>query len=176
MLKGHKSGCRCVGCSVQTRARGAEALRAARGSRRQAQRNPLTRAETAAVLQRSKSEWKSARKFGEAPTTQSYFMGRQDAFRFIAREFGLAARGGRGMKALMKAAPAKYAVRQNPPRGVRVVGRIPGRLLEVRYNRSGSGTRHPGLYKHNFKAGVQAFALSDGSILLRGPRPVWVKQ
>ena len=59
----------------------------------------------------------------------------------------------------------------NPP--ARRVGPIPGTLTRVEYRRTG---KHPGKYYHQFGRGVRAFALADGSILLKGPRRLFVRQ
>jgi hypothetical protein len=59
----------------------------------------------------------------------------------------------------------------NPP--PRVVGTIPGRMTRIEYQRTGE---HPGRYYHNFKPGVSARVLSDGSVLLQGPRRLHIKE
>ena len=48
--------------------------------------------------------------------------------------------------------------------------RIPGRVMEIRYRRSG---KDRGLYKHPFTGRVGMYARADGSILLRGRSRVW---
>ena len=53
----------------------------------------------------------------------------------------------------------------NPP--MKVVGRIPGRLEEIRYQRTGP---HKGPYKHKFKTPATIYALQDGSIIIRPRR------
>ena len=58
----------------------------------------------------------------------------------------------------------------NPPR---VLGPIPGRMKEIRYQRTG---RDRGPYFHKFGPNVRAFACADGSVILRGPRPLFVNQ
>jgi hypothetical protein len=59
----------------------------------------------------------------------------------------------------------------NPP--ARVLGPIPGRMKEIRYQRTGSDR---GPYFHKFGPNVRAFACADGSVILRGPRPLFVNQ
>lgn len=178
-MKGHKPGCRCVGCSVQTRARGTAALRGRRGLRLSdvvhrtftragilkpaSRRNPLTRMETAKVIRwRRQAERKAAEMLrGGSLPLEREARGRASAFDLVRNAFGAR----RSLKTFGG----------NPLAGLRVIGPIPGQLLEIRYRRQGQ-TVHPGLYKHAFRRGVQAFALSDGSILIRGAKPVWVKQ
>ena len=106
MMRGHKRGCRCVGCSPATRAKGMRALRSGKPKARKT-RPPVSRAR-----------------------------------------------------------------RRNAP-SLHVVGTIPGRLQEIRYQRTG---KRPGPYKHTFGRGVQILALSDGSIVLRGRRRLWGKE
>lgn len=79
-----------------------------------------------------------------------------------------------GLRAVWAAYPAEAAAwgipRPNPPR---VLGPIPGRMREIRYQRTG---KDRGPYFHKFGPNVRAFACADGSVILRGPRPLFVNQ
>lgn len=55
-------------------------------------------------------------------------------------------------------------------RNPKVVGRIPGHALEIRYQRTGRSL--PGRYKHPFEHPVKMYAMNDGSVLLRGTKKI----
>lgn len=61
--------------------------------------------------------------------------------------------------------------RRNPSRRAHVVAMIPGRTTEIRYIREGE---HSGPYKHAFSRAtdVRQYAMSDGSVLLKGKRRI----
>jgi hypothetical protein len=69
-------------------------------------------------------------------------------------------------------------LRSNPP-SARVIGEIPGRLLEIRYDRKGPGVSADmaGLYKHPFKAQAKILALANGGLLIlpTGRKRLWVR-
>jgi hypothetical protein len=79
-----------------------------------------------------------------------------------------------GLRAVWAQYPGEAAAwgipRANPPR---VLGPIPGAMREIRYQRTG---RDRGPYVHKFGKNVKAFACADGSVVLRGPRPLFVNQ
>ena len=128
--------------------------------------NPLTRAETAAAL-------REARRYGQQGTQQRHVaaarrepfatwresaarsLGAAEAVRRLALRFGPHSRQG------------------NPP--PRVLGAIPGRMTRIEYRRTGPTA---GRYYHNFQpaSDVRAWALSDGSVILAGRRPLVVRQ
>jgi hypothetical protein len=64
--------------------------------------------------------------------------------------------------------PRRLTYRNNPP----VEGVIPGRVEEIRYQRTG---RHAGPYKHRFTSPASLVALRDGSVLVKpqGRRKLW---
>lgn len=143
-----------------------QVIRVARG-------NPLTRAETAAVLRSARRDTREATVHPRGSRRRAWLEGAAAQGKILAAVYGQAAmldpKTGRrtGRRALMGRYPERFAVQRNP----RVLGTIPGRMTEIRYNRTG---RHPGPYYHKFSRGVQAFRLSDGSVLLRGRKPLWV--
>jgi hypothetical protein len=167
-LPGHKRGCRCVGCSPETRKRGMAALRRMAKRRGQALRHNKKPSRPAGVSVSSR------------PTLQG-----------VARVAGKEA----GNRSMRKAGRKQWAqadhnaalreyhrvlgtdlAEGNPKRPnprSRTVGAIPGMLTRIEYRRTG---KHPGRYYHRFGRGVRAFALADGSIVLRGPRRLYVRQ
>jgi hypothetical protein len=234
-MRGHKRGCRCVGCSAATRARGMAALRRrsggqSSGSRHNAQParppgkpsrlsmkeaarragqdagnrsmrkagrkkwsqadwnaatreyhrvlgtdlaegNPLTRSETTRVLREHRYYEALARK--SSIPRRSYLVGMADATLAVARKFGVrppAARRPEKIRTRVDPYRENPGGKRNLPR--RMVGRIPGVLTRVEYRRAG---KHPGQYYHKFGRDVRAFALADGSILLKGPRRLYVR-
>jgi len=62
---------------------------------------------------------------------------------------------------------AKAARHRRLATNPRMQGTIPGRALEIRYQRTGS---QPGRYKHPFESPVRMYAMNDGSVLLRGSK------
>ena len=140
-MSGHRVGCRCVGCSPATRARGMSELLKRKVKATGVVRRTFTR-------------------FDAAPRG----MVRRNRVQTSARN------------------PQPSIQRNSPILGVvggrritaSVVGRLPGHVLDIRYERRGD-TAHPGLYRHRFGPGVVCEALSDGSIRIRGPKPVWGK-
>ncbi len=158
-MRGHKRGCRCVGCSPATRARGMAALRRrtggqSAGSRRNAQpaRPPVKPPRLEQIARRAAQDAgnRSMRKAGRKQWSQADW---HAATREYHRVLGTDLAEG------------------NPPS--RRVGGIPGTLTRVEYVRTG---KHPGKYYHKFGRGVRAFALADGSLLLKGPRRLFVRQ
>jgi hypothetical protein len=213
MMRGHKRGCRCVGCSPVTRARGMAALRRraggqSGGSRRNAQpaRPPAIRffsradisikgvARSAAQDAGNRSMRKAGRKqWSQADwnvATREYHrvLGTdlaegnpqlsRKASRFISRHVRKHIRTDRmpprrAVRAAYEEARGKGFKVPRAPNPPRPLGVIPGRLTRVEYLRVG---KHPGRYYHNFGPRVKAYALADGSILLKGPRRLFVRQ
>jgi hypothetical protein len=79
----------------------------------------------------------------------------------------------RAVRAAYEEARGKGLKVPKAPTPLRSVGLIPGTLTRVEYRRVG---KHPGRYYHNFGPRVKAYALADGSILLKGPRRLFVRQ
>lgn len=162
MIEGRRDGERAWRVLGDVRTLYASADRAARG-------NPLSRRETAQVLRHAGRLRRAARTI------------RRGASRYqgIARasEISLAERTqGKASEAAFIAhtwGKARRAYLPNPRGGVRVVGSIPGNMGKIFYNRTG---KYRGPYVHKFSRGVKAFRLSDGSVLLRGRKPLWVRQ
>ena len=79
MMRGHKRGCRCVGCSPATRAKGMRALKARA-------RNPLTRSEALVVAKRAQHSLREARGLDGYPSSLVY-AGRAAAYRDVVGDF-----------------------------------------------------------------------------------------
>ena len=79
MMRGHQRGCRCVGCSPATRAKGMRALK------RRA-RNPLTRSEALVVAKRAQHSLREARGLDGYPSSLVY-AGRAAAYRDVVGDF-----------------------------------------------------------------------------------------
>lgn len=122
--------------------------------------NPLNRTETRAVYSAAARFYQRAadRPRGSAP--RAYRVGRADSYRKVVQEYG-------ARRHRMRV-PARVSV--NPPR---IIGPIPGVMRRIEYRRTKD---RPGMYYHNFNRGVRAYALADGSVLLRGPKPLYVNQ
>ena len=141
--------------------------------------NPLTRQESGSVIRAARTASRQARRGGRSPqigteSARDYFTGRRDALVDVAYGFG-PQRFTRARRIAKFAARRRTGMRlgpsgMNPPR---LIGPIPGVMRRIEYRRTKD---RPGLYYHNFKRGVRAYALSDGSVLLRGPKPLYVNQ
>jgi hypothetical protein len=149
--------------------------------------NPLTRREGARLLHeardrlasgyrhRDKADFRALRAgeaSGLAYAFQEWGPGGAKTYRAWARRSRIAGRLTRRARILAYTGEKPRRL-PNPRAGVRVVGTIPGAMGKIFYNRTG---KYPGPYVHTFSRGVRAFRLSDGSVLLRGPKPLWVQQ
>jgi hypothetical protein len=77
---------------------------------------------------------------------------------------------------MKKVAPRKRSrARKNPARRVNhhLTGavKLSDRVESVYYRHAKSRTHAP--YKHNFGAGVSLYGLADGTVLLKGTKPLW---
>ena len=128
--------------------------------------NPLTRAETAAVL-------REARRYGQQGTQQRHVAAaRREPFA-TWRESAARSQGAAEAVRRLALRFGPHSRRGNPP--PRVLGAIPGRMTRIEYRRAGPNA---GRYYHNFQpaSDVRAWALSDGSVILAGRRPLVVRQ
>lgn len=134
-------------------------------------RNPLTRAETTQVMKFAKKSRDLRQHWRADPPASQYWRGRSDAWLDAAYLYGEGKRGSGGHMVRER----RYMNSRTRSARPRVVGPIPGRMTRIEYTRTG---RHPGKYYHNFQpaSGVQALALADGSVLLRGRRKLYVRQ
>ncbi len=121
--------------------------------------NPLTRPEAASVIRDARTQYSMARQMKKGGPSRAYYMGAGDGMLSVARTHGPA-----------RTRIPRRTMKLNPPR---LIGPIPGVMRRLEYRRTKD---RPGLYYHNFKRGVRAYALSDGSVLLRGPKPLYVNQ
>jgi hypothetical protein len=134
--------------------------------------NPLTRLESAALVRDSRRQRRYSRDVlhtGDA-THAAFLRGYAGAEEDVAYHYlpsSLQHPKGRPLY------PKRWKEHYQYPNPPRVIGTIPGRMTRIEYQRTGA---HPGRYYHNFKPGVSARVLSDGSVLLQGPRRLHVKE
>lgn len=125
--------------------------------------NPLTRRESSVVLRGVRQDLRLAKRASPGTPSKAYHLGRVDIGQALAYQYGEA------KLRRMRGHDLGSEFKMNP----RVLGTIPGRMTRIEYQRTGE---HPGRYYHNFKSGVSARLLSDGSVLLQGPRRLHVKE
>ncbi len=123
-------------------------------------KNPLTRAETAKVLRSARSSRALALRSPRAiPSARSRHTGEMLAYEDVARRYGVR--------------PRQFSYMRRPNPRPRVTATLPASGIEVRYHRHGE---HAGDYKHSFGRGVKILGLADGSVLIRGTKPLWSKE